>query len=361
MTTIRITTKYTSVDELVARFARFVERDSIFIATTAPLPAGEHRRFLILLADGTVVLDGVGEVMAGDAVVDNRQGARLRFVELEPATRWMHARMLAAKERPHRVSSPPAMIALPLAAPPLPPPVRAPPPPTRARPSGPTQPPPFRKPSVLVGAVVHAPVAAAVPVAEPIVVVAPIAAPPLPDDGVPRVQPRAHRARKRRVAWAAGAIAMSALVGVVFAIGTGGDAAPRVAATTAAIEPPPAIAEVEPEPEPTPVIAPPVVEAPSAAPEPRKAAPVRPRAKGKAPKKRPAAPRTARLTLKSSPPGATFRVNGKTVTASNQTMVSTPATVTITAVIRGYKRTTRSVQIRKDTSLVIPLERMSFR
>jgi len=209
--TLRITTKCTSIDEFAIRFSSFVDGDSMFVTGPSPLPAGTRRRFMILLADGTGVFAGLGEVMAGEATLGDRTGARLRFVELGPRAQEMHAKLLAAKQRPRRKTSLSAVTqslptvstvsqSLPAVStvapsrsatswpavavvPPLEPPAGTPPPtlvpPRRAPTSGNHHalPPPFRVPPVRPAAAKPAPPAKPAPIAKPAAEPAPIAKP----------------------------------------------------------------------------------------------------------------------------------------------------------------------------------------
>ena len=73
----------------------------------------------------------------------------------------------------------------------------------------------------------------------------------------------------------------------------------------------------------------------------------------------PAAEATARLSVASQPPGATFTINGKAL-RRGATTVPRSSTVKITAVLRGHKRATRVVKVTRNTSVVIPLEPLGW-
>ena len=141
------------------------------------------------------------------------------------------------------------------------------------------------------------------------------------------------------------------------------DAQPR------AVEPAPVVV-------PAPVAAPAVVAAPAARAirrqaEPRARATTKPvssklgvRARTAPTQRAPESPartQLARLTLASSPPGATFVVNGEALgRGTTQTTVPALSKVKITAVLRGHKRATYTVRVGRNTSVVIPMERLGF-
>jgi hypothetical protein len=198
--------------------------------------------------------------------------------------------------------------------------------------------------------------------------------PPAPVDIAPAPAPAPLRppALDRRLVLAVGALALLAFIGLGFAL-SGGDeeASPRPVAKTVAPE---ADAEADAEVADQVEVAAEAELAPVAEAEPAPPEKARPAKKRKATRtaraeprpapraepqpKRTERPRMVRLSLRSSPPGATFRVNGETLNASNETMVPSGSTATVTAVLRGYKRVTRQLQVRKGASLVIDLERM---
>src|SRR6185503_4093585 len=89
--TIRVPTKFTSVDQLVAKAAPHVDGE-IISAPTGGCKVGEQRWFQVLLADGTVALEGLGEVVSG-----SKLGTRLKIVDLDAESRIVHTKILAAK------------------------------------------------------------------------------------------------------------------------------------------------------------------------------------------------------------------------------------------------------------------------
>jgi hypothetical protein len=314
---IRISTAFTSIDQLIARAAPMVEGDTISVVTaTATVPAaGEQRRFQVLLADGTPALDGLGEVIAG--------GSRLRIVELDRASRPVHARILAAR--------------------------------SAARPGGlRTAPPPFRSAPAVVET---APAPEAVPAPEP--VPAPVATP----TSLVWIPPAWLRSRRVQVALATAGVIL--LIGIVAAIADDGDP-PRAAAATptasapVAAAPAPAEPPTPEEPAPSPDDPPAVdTRTPDAPPkQPPHDRPAKRSSSRPAPAtKKPGAGRKVRLSVRSNPAGASIRVDGDSVGAAGA-MVPAGSTVKVTVTKRGYKRATRSVKVGKATSLVIKLERM---
>jgi len=383
-TTIRITTKCKSVDEFVMRFAMFVDSDSMFLATASPLPAGTRRRFLVVLAEGTVMLQGLGEVMAGHRRLGERTGMRLRFVEIDAASCAMHGRLIAAKKPRRLGSSPPAGPPPgPAATRALPPPFRrpAPPPPIAPAPPPPIAPAPAPMPVPAAAPVVAIAPAPVVAIAEPAAASAPVIAGVAPArvsraPSIRRAPFFVPRRRSPRVIAAVGALALLAFIGAAFALGDSahdegqGPSAPKTAREAPA-------AAVAPAPAPPPVAVEPVAVEPPATIEIERApaAPTAPVAKaGRQPRarvaRRPASqaraaaapgPRQlARLSLSSSPPGAAFVVDGASLDRTNQTAVPSFTTVKVTAVLRGYKRTTQTVYVRTDASVVIPLQRLSW-
>jgi len=125
---IHVTTRCRSLDAFIASRAGLVDESSICVATPTPMRflPGKKRGLVFHLVDGTVVLEGIGEVVEVWACGPSGQpGMKIRFIELTPDSRALLRTMLAAKRRrrPHRdtvPSPPPAMMSVP---PPLPPPV----------------------------------------------------------------------------------------------------------------------------------------------------------------------------------------------------------------------------------------------
>jgi len=85
--TLRIVSKCSTQAEFVAVFRRLCDRQSIFIATSNPKPAGTAVRFNVTLADGTSMLAGEGDVAESFPSSENRwgrPGMRIEFDSLAP-------------------------------------------------------------------------------------------------------------------------------------------------------------------------------------------------------------------------------------------------------------------------------------
>jgi hypothetical protein len=151
-------TKFSSLDELVARFAPFVTETWLLMPAAGDVKVGTEGRFIVQLADKQ-------EVMSGRCVVEEIKGAmpggssravmRVGLRGMDEASRRVHERLLAARRPP-----PPPQ------APPRPPPLRIVPAPTLIGP------PPFVAASrAPLGAAVAAMPAAAAPSTAPAAVV----------------------------------------------------------------------------------------------------------------------------------------------------------------------------------------------
>jgi PEGA domain len=136
---IRVSTRCASIDELVAKFAGFASEGALVLPAAGELPIGTEGRFVIRLLDQSVAMRGrcrvidVKPVPAG-APVDGARRALLRvaLLDLEEASRQVHARLLAHRRQavPHPVlagDSEPTIVSAPASVPA--PPVRRPPPP----------------------------------------------------------------------------------------------------------------------------------------------------------------------------------------------------------------------------------------
>jgi hypothetical protein len=83
---LRIVSRCETPESFFNTFARFVEADAIFIATSKPKPVGERRRVVIQLADGHTMLNGEAEVVESlpdGGGPDGRSGMRLKLLSLE--------------------------------------------------------------------------------------------------------------------------------------------------------------------------------------------------------------------------------------------------------------------------------------
>ncbi|HET6611968.1 MAG TPA: PEGA domain-containing protein [Kofleriaceae bacterium] len=92
---LRIVSKCTTEDELIAVFSRFsAANDTLFIVTRTPKPVGFVARIKIALAGGEVMVDGSGEVVGSvPAGGDQRPGMVLRLSDLAGKSRAILDRM----------------------------------------------------------------------------------------------------------------------------------------------------------------------------------------------------------------------------------------------------------------------------
>ncbi len=139
---IRVSTRCASIDELVAKFAGFASEGALVLPAAGELPIGTEGRFVIRLLDQSVAMRGrcrvidVKPVPAGPPVDGARRALlRVALLDLEEASRQVHARLLAhrrqAVPRPMMAGeSEPTIVSVPTSVPP--PPVRRPPPPPLA-------------------------------------------------------------------------------------------------------------------------------------------------------------------------------------------------------------------------------------
>ena len=145
--TLRIKFKSASLDEFVARYGADVSAGGIFIRTKQPLAVGSLLRFDFSLADGSLLLAGLGTVVwvrePDPSRVGSIPGMGLRFDQLAPESQQMHQQILAVKagrgDRPTGIAPAPAAPApRPALRPATPPPVAprpATPPPVAPRPA----------------------------------------------------------------------------------------------------------------------------------------------------------------------------------------------------------------------------------
>ncbi|HEU5058517.1 MAG TPA: hypothetical protein VFU21_18420, partial [Kofleriaceae bacterium] len=80
-------------------FRRFCDRDSIFIATRTPKPAGADLHFSITLVDGAPLIGGTGTVLeswSDETSPYGRAGMRIRFDQLTPSGRALLDELVAA-------------------------------------------------------------------------------------------------------------------------------------------------------------------------------------------------------------------------------------------------------------------------
>ena len=129
--TLRIKFKSASLDEFVARYGADVSAGGIFIRTKQPLAVGSLLRFDFSLADGSLLLAGLGTVVwvrePDPSRVGSIPGMGLRFDQLAPESQQIHQQILATKSGrvagTPTASPPPAPAARPVARPATPAPV----------------------------------------------------------------------------------------------------------------------------------------------------------------------------------------------------------------------------------------------
>ncbi|HWE31146.1 MAG TPA: PEGA domain-containing protein [Polyangia bacterium] len=101
---VRVTAAAATVDEFVARFARyFRDGEIVFVPTEGVQPSGRRVRFVFALIDGTDVVSGEGVVMrmrrdSGDP--RRPPGMELRYQILDEASQAIVERLLAARVTP---------------------------------------------------------------------------------------------------------------------------------------------------------------------------------------------------------------------------------------------------------------------
>jgi uncharacterized protein (TIGR02266 family) len=91
---LRITLRYKDLDEFVARYAENISSAGLFLRTRTPKPTGTRIRFELLLVDSARALIGEGVVVA--VRHDEKPGMALRFHSLEPESRAIVDRVVAA-------------------------------------------------------------------------------------------------------------------------------------------------------------------------------------------------------------------------------------------------------------------------
>jgi hypothetical protein len=98
---LRIASGCATRDAFVSVFKRFCDRDSIFIATKTPKPAGAGLQFAITLSDGAPLIGGAGTVLeswSDDSSPYGRAGMRIRFDDVSPAGRALIDELVAARK-----------------------------------------------------------------------------------------------------------------------------------------------------------------------------------------------------------------------------------------------------------------------
>ena len=98
---LRIASGCASRDAFISVFKRFCDRDSIFIATRTPKPAGADLQFAITLADGAPLIGGAGTVLESwtdETSPYGRAGMRIRFDDVTPSGRALIDELVAARK-----------------------------------------------------------------------------------------------------------------------------------------------------------------------------------------------------------------------------------------------------------------------
>jgi len=97
-TPLRIRLPFGSEEEFIARYGVHVGRDGFFLATRSPKDVGTRLAFELVLADGTPLLSGEGDV--AQTVAGTRSGMVVRFLRLDGAGAALVERILAARAGP---------------------------------------------------------------------------------------------------------------------------------------------------------------------------------------------------------------------------------------------------------------------
>ncbi|MCK9459244.1 MAG: TIGR02266 family protein [Proteobacteria bacterium] len=103
---IRAKLKFPDVASFVERYAPNVSTAGIFVKTPSPKPVGTRVKFEFLIADGTVVMRGLGQVawVRESAADDRPVGMGIKFVKLDAASRGVLDRIIDFK---HSLDGPP--------------------------------------------------------------------------------------------------------------------------------------------------------------------------------------------------------------------------------------------------------------
>lgn len=97
---LRLGIRCTSETEFVKAFAKFVDPTSVVIPGIAHVALGTIARFVVLLANGQVVLSGDGKVVelfGSHSTPTKRKGVRLEVIDVDEQTRRTHAALLRAR------------------------------------------------------------------------------------------------------------------------------------------------------------------------------------------------------------------------------------------------------------------------
>lgn len=77
-------------EEFLAAFRRYVDRQGLFVPTAAPIAAGLRGRFAVTLIDGSILIEGVAEVVSSSprpSALYGRTGMVLAFAEVDEPSR----------------------------------------------------------------------------------------------------------------------------------------------------------------------------------------------------------------------------------------------------------------------------------
>jgi hypothetical protein len=105
---LRIASGCATREAFVSVFKRFCDRESIFIATRTPKPAGADLQFSITLADGAPLISGVGSVLESwtdETSPYGRAGMKIRFDGLTPSGQALVDELVAANKADERARS----------------------------------------------------------------------------------------------------------------------------------------------------------------------------------------------------------------------------------------------------------------
>ena len=94
-TPLRIRLPFGSEEEFIARYGVHVGKDGFFLATRTPKDVGTRLAFELVLADGTPLLSGEGDV--AQTVAGTRSGMVVRFLRLDGAGAALVERILASR------------------------------------------------------------------------------------------------------------------------------------------------------------------------------------------------------------------------------------------------------------------------
>jgi len=108
---LTISTNCADVEEFVRTHNRCADNETLFLATTQPLPVGPARPFVIRLSNGRPVMQGEGEVIESVKVPKpgSRAGMRIKLVDLDDGARKVHEQLVAEARRTRMGIPPPPL------------------------------------------------------------------------------------------------------------------------------------------------------------------------------------------------------------------------------------------------------------